>query len=127
MRSRTADHDKGSTQGYKESRGLWCQSQHHVGRYGSPQQSIGLDRSRIEQPWYGHELSALMTLPMVQFTVMVPAWMKYVMKHDVNRFAQIAVRFGDAIWTMPIENTALEGIKRLEEFWDPRPASQLRG
>ena len=55
-----------------------------------------------------HELSALYDVAHgAGLAVMVPAWMKYVMKHDVNRFAQIAVGFGDAIWTMPIPKTQL--------------------
>ena len=78
-----------------------------------------------EQDWSSHgmehELSALYDVAHgAGLAVMVPAWMKYVMKHDVNRFAQIAVR----VWGCHMdyanpENTALEGIKRLEEFWDP--------
>lgn len=76
-----------------------------------------------EQDWSSHgmehELSALYDVAHgAGLAVMVPAWMKYVMKHDVNRFAQIAVR----VWGCHMdyanpENTALEGIKRLEEFW----------
>jgi alcohol dehydrogenase YqhD (iron-dependent ADH family) len=51
-------------------------------------------------------------------SVIMPAWMKYVYKHDIDIFVQYAVRvwnveqkFGDAEWT------ALEGIRRLEEFY----------
>jgi alcohol dehydrogenase YqhD (iron-dependent ADH family) len=76
-----------------------------------------------EQDWSSHgmehELSALYDVAHgAGLAVMFPAWMKYVMKHDVNRFAQIAVR----VWGCHMdydnpENTALEGIKRLEEFW----------
>lgn len=76
-----------------------------------------------EQDWSSHgiehELSALYDVAHgAGLAVIFPAWMKYVMKHDVNRFAQIAVR----VWGCHMdfanpETTALEGIKRLEEFW----------
>ncbi len=76
-----------------------------------------------EQDWSSHaiehELSALYDVAHgAGLAVIFPAWMKYVMKHDVNRFAQIAVR----VWGCHMdyanpEATALEGIKRLESFW----------
>lgn len=49
--------------------------------------------------------------------IMFPAWMKYVCEHDVNRFAQLAVR----VWgcTMNEENpleTAKAGIEKYREF-----------
>jgi alcohol dehydrogenase len=49
--------------------------------------------------------------------VVFPAWMKYVYKHDVNRFVQFAVRVfnvENSFWDP--ERTALEGIRRLEDF-----------
>lgn len=76
-----------------------------------------------EQDWSSHaiehELSALYDVAHgAGLAVIFPAWMKYVMKHDVNRFAQIAVR----VWGCHMdfanpENTAMEGIRRLEKFW----------
>ena len=44
--------------------------------------------------------------------------MKYVYKHDLNRFVQFAVR----VWNVEedffnLEKTALEGIRKLEEFF----------
>lgn len=50
--------------------------------------------------------------------VLFPAWMKYVMHHDINRFAQLAVR----VWgcEMDFQNpqkTAEEGVFALERFW----------
>ena len=50
--------------------------------------------------------------------VVFPAWMKYVYKQDVERFAQFAVR----VWNQEpdfynIEKTALRGINRLENFY----------
>lgn len=76
-----------------------------------------------EQDWSSHgiehELSALYDVAHgAGLAVIFPAWMKYVMSHDVNRFAQIAVRVWgcDMDFANP-EATALEGIKRLEAFW----------
>jgi hypothetical protein len=65
-----------------------------------------------------HELSALYDVAHgAGLAVMFPAWMKYVMKHDVMRFAQFAVR----IWGVEMdfqnpEITALKGIERYEQF-----------
>lgn len=76
-----------------------------------------------EQDWSSHgiehELSALYDVAHgAGLAVIFPAWMKYVMHHDINRFAQMAVR----VWGCEMdfanpEATALEGIKRLEGFW----------
>jgi len=49
----------------------------------------------------------------------IPAWMKFVYRHDVARFAQYAVR----VWGVEQsfddpERTALAGIARLESFWN---------
>jgi alcohol dehydrogenase len=49
--------------------------------------------------------------------VIFPAWMKYVYKHDINRFVQFAVRVWNveqSFWSP--EQTALAGIQRYEEF-----------
>ncbi len=50
--------------------------------------------------------------------VILPAWMKYVYKKDVERFAQFAVR----VWDQEpdfyhLEKTALQGISRLKDFY----------
>jgi len=76
-----------------------------------------------EQDWSSHaiehELSGLYDVPHgAGLAVIFPAWMKYVMKHDINRFAQFAVR----VWGCNMdfanpEATALEGINRLKAFW----------
>lgn len=66
-----------------------------------------------------HEISALYDLAHGAGLAMVfPAWMNYVYKHDVNRFVQFAVR----VWNVENdyfdpEKIALEGIKRLDAFW----------
>ena len=80
---------------------------------------VGVGR---EQDWASHgmehELSALYDVPHgAGLAVMFPAWMKYVMKYDITRFAQVAVR----VWNVEMdfanpEKTAVEGIKRFEQF-----------
>ena len=75
-----------------------------------------------EQDWASHgmehELSALYDVAHgAGLAVVFPAWMKYVMKQDVNRFAQIAVRvWGCQLDEANPENTAREGICRFEQF-----------
>lgn len=80
---------------------------------------IGVGR---EQDWgthdVEHELSARYDCAHgAGLAVISPAWMKYVYKHDVNRFAQFAVRVWgcDMNFASP-EITALEGIARFESF-----------
>jgi alcohol dehydrogenase len=81
---------------------------------------VGVGR---EQDWSSHgiehELSALYDVAHgAGLAVIFPAWMTYVMNHNINRFAQIAVR----LWgcQMNFENpeeTAKEGIQRLKQFF----------
>ncbi|WP_455383052.1 iron-containing alcohol dehydrogenase [Salinispira pacifica] len=65
-----------------------------------------------------HEISALYDVAHgAGLAVVFPAWMKYTYKHDVQRFVQFAVR----VWGVEEnfadpEETALEGIRRLEQF-----------
>lgn len=66
-----------------------------------------------------HELSGIYDVAHgAGLAVAFPAWMKYVFRHDVNRFVQFAVRVWgvDPTFDNP-EKTALEGIKRLENFF----------
>lgn len=80
---------------------------------------VGVGR---EQDWSSHniehELSALYDCAHgAGLAVVFPAWMTYVMKHDVNRFAQIAVR----VWGCHMDFadptiTAMEGINRFKQF-----------
>lgn len=80
---------------------------------------VGVGR---EQDWSSHgiehELSALYDVAHgAGLAVIFPAWMTYVMKHDINRFAQMAVR----VWGCEMnfanpEETAMEGIKRFKQF-----------
>lgn len=66
-----------------------------------------------------HELSAIYDVAHgAGLAVVFPAWMKYVYKHDVARFCQFAVR----VWGVEPdfrspEETALEGIARLEKYF----------
>jgi alcohol dehydrogenase YqhD (iron-dependent ADH family) len=66
-----------------------------------------------------HELSGIYDVAHgAGLAVVFPAWMKYVYKHDINRFAQFAVRVWNvenSFWTP--EKTAMEGIKKLETFF----------
>lgn len=76
-----------------------------------------------EQDWGSHgiehELSAMYDVAHgAGLAVVFPAWMKYVYKHDVLRFAQFAQRiFGCQMHEDNPEATALEGIQRLTDFW----------
>ena len=65
-----------------------------------------------------HELSAFYDVAHgAGLAVMFPAWMKFVMHHDVMRFAQFAVRvWGCEMNYQQPEITALEGIAKFEKF-----------
>jgi len=75
-----------------------------------------------EQDWSSHqmehELSAFYDVAHgAGLAVMFPAWMKFVMHHDVMRFAQFAVRvWGCEMDYQNPEQTALQGIERFEHF-----------
>lgn len=75
-----------------------------------------------EQDWSSHdiehELSSLYDVAHgAGLAVIMPAWMTYVLKHDVNRFVQFAVRVWgcDMNFAYP-EITAHEGIDRFRSF-----------
>jgi alcohol dehydrogenase YqhD (iron-dependent ADH family) len=82
--------------------------------------SVGVGRA---QDWASHgiehELSAVYDCAHgAGLAVVFPAWMTYNMKHDVNRFAQLAVR----VWGCQMdfahpENTAKAGIEALKRFF----------
>ena len=65
-----------------------------------------------------HELSALYDVAHgAGLAVIMPAWMTYVMNHDVNRFVQFAVRVWDCDMSFAEpEITAREGIARFRSF-----------
>ena len=66
-----------------------------------------------------HEISGIYDVAHgAGLAVVFPAWMKYVYKHDPNRFVQFAVR----VWNVEQdffdpEKTILHGIQKLEEFF----------
>lgn len=81
-----------------------------------------LGRGRIED-WASHciehEISGIYDVAHgAGLAIVFPAWMKYVYKHDINRFVQFAVRVWDVDMDFESpERTALEGIARLERFF----------
>ncbi len=91
---------------------MWCSTLAH-------NNILGVGK---EQDWSSHqmehELSALYDVPHgAGLAVLFPAWMRYVYKHDVRRFAQFANRiFGIVIDPFDLEKTALAGIEALEAF-----------
>lgn len=80
---------------------------------------LGLGR---EEDWsshdIGHQLSALYGATHgVTLAIIFPAWMKYVYKNNIDRFAQFASKVFDVeIDNKSKEEVALEGISRLEKF-----------
>ena len=82
--------------------------------------SVGVGRS---QDWASHklehELSALYDCAHgAGLAVIFPAWMEYVLDHDVERFARLArVLWGIEPKDGDLKGAALEGIRRLKEFW----------
>lgn len=66
-----------------------------------------------------HELSAIYDVPHgAGLSVIFPAWMKYVYKSDIKRFAQFANRvFGVDAYFGDENRMAIEGIRRLESFY----------
>ena len=66
-----------------------------------------------------HELSGIYDIAHgAGLSIIFPAWMKYVYKHNVNRFVQFAVR----VWEVELafedsDAIALEGIRRMTEFF----------
>ncbi|MCE5285585.1 MAG: iron-containing alcohol dehydrogenase [Pelosinus sp.] len=81
--------------------------------------SCGVGRA---QDWASHdiehELSAIYDCAHgAGLAVVFPAWMTYNMKHDINRFAQLAVRvWGCQMDFAQPENTAKAGIAALKQF-----------
>ena len=80
---------------------------------------VGVGR---DQDWNSHgiehELSALYDCAHgAGLAVIMPAWMEFVCKHDVMRFAQAAVRvWGCQMNFADPEQTAREGIRRFRQF-----------
>ena len=80
---------------------------------------VGVGRS---QDWNSHgiehELSGLYDCAHgAGLAVIMPSWMEFVYKHDVNRFVQMATRvFGCELDEANPENTAKAGIKAFRQF-----------
>ncbi|MDD4403076.1 MAG: iron-containing alcohol dehydrogenase, partial [Desulfitobacteriaceae bacterium] len=65
-----------------------------------------------------HELSGIYDVTHgAGLAVIIPAWMKYVYKHDVGRFAQFAQRVWEINYPGNPEQMALAGIERLIAFF----------
>lgn len=66
-----------------------------------------------------HSVSAIYDIPHAGgLAIIFPNWMKHVLHEDVSRFKQVAVRvFGVNPEGKTDEETALEGIAKLREFW----------
>ncbi len=66
-----------------------------------------------------HELSGIYDIAHGEgLSIVLPAWMKYVYKINIPRFAQFAVRVFNVEQNFEsMEQTALEGIKSLENFF----------
>jgi alcohol dehydrogenase len=65
-----------------------------------------------------HELSAIYDIPHGEgIAIIFPAWMKYVYKLNIERFAQFASRVWNVnVYFDDLEKVALEGIKNYEDF-----------
>jgi len=66
-----------------------------------------------------HELSAIYDIAHgAGLAIIFPAWMSYVYKQDISRFAQFAARVWDVEYNaFNPEETALKGIEKLKEFF----------
>ena len=92
---------------------MWCGSLAHNGLVGTGR--VGDFASHMIE----HELSGFNDVAHgAGLAVIAPNWMKYVYKHDINRFVQFAVRvFGVEENFHNPEETALRGIDALRDFF----------
>lgn len=91
---------------------MWCGMLAH-------NETCGVGR---KQDWASHNIEHELSMQYdvahgAGLAVVAPAWMDYVMEHDVTRFAQVAVR----VWGCEMdfahpERTAREGISRFRSF-----------
>lgn len=66
-----------------------------------------------------HELSAIYDIAHgAGLAILFPAWMKYVYKHDINRFAKFAKNVFAVSEKEDLEKMVLEGINELEKFFN---------
>lgn len=92
---------------------MWAGTNAHNGLLGTGR----------EEDWASHgiehELSGIYDVAHgAGLAVIFPAWMNYVYQHDLERFAQFAVRVWDVDPDFKdLEWTAFQGIKKLKEFF----------
>jgi len=92
---------------------MWASTVAHNGLLGTGREEDWASH-RIE-----HELSAIYDVAHgAGLAVVFPAWMRYVYKHNIQRFVQFAVR----VWNVEQdfhnpEKTALKGIEKTKEFF----------
>lgn len=92
---------------------MWANSIAHNGLLGTGRMTDWASH-KIE-----HELSGIYDIAHgAGLSIIFPAWMKYVYKHNIKRFVQFAVR----VWGVDLsfdseEAIAIEGIKRMTEFF----------
>lgn len=92
---------------------MWAGNLAHNGQ-------LGVGR---EEDWgshnIGHELSAAYDVAHgASLSVIMPHWMRFVLPGHEMRFAQMASRvFGCSMDFEHLEQTALEGVSRLQAFW----------
>ena len=81
-----------------------------------------LNTGRV-QDWASHrialELSGIYDITHgASLAIVMPNWMKYVYKHDIDRFVQYAIRVWDVDYSyFDKEQIALEGIRRTQSFF----------
>jgi alcohol dehydrogenase YqhD (iron-dependent ADH family) len=92
---------------------MWASSLAHNGILGAGREGDWASHG-IE-----HELSAKYGVAHGEgLAVIFPAWMRYVYKHDVNRFARFACKiWGFELNLNDLDGLALEGINALSEFF----------
>ncbi|MGL5973351.1 MAG: iron-containing alcohol dehydrogenase [Oscillospiraceae bacterium] len=92
---------------------MWCGTIAHNTLLGTGREEDWASHS-IE-----HEISAIYDIAHgAGLAIVFPAWMKFVYKNDIDRFVQFASRvFGVETSSHNKEEIALEGIKRLEDFY----------
>lgn len=91
---------------------MWCGTIAHNGTCG-----IGRTEDWASH-FMEHEVSAVYNVAHgAGLTAIVPAWMTWMVSHNVFKIRQFAERVFDVEPKATDEATALEGIERLKEFW----------
>lgn len=91
---------------------MWCGTMAHNGVCG-----VGREEDWASH-FMEHEVSALYGVPHgAGLSAIVPAWLTWMVGHNVEKVVQMAVRVFDVEEKEMPEATALEGISRLKAFW----------